>query len=60
MNEPVRMFMAVNADGSPRFASSGYYLPLNKTADDARHGRGLGCLHANTTVGGLHDSAHRG
>lgn len=40
--KPFRMWMAVTANGEPRFGSSGYYLPLNRTADDARHGWGPG------------------
>lgn len=40
--KPLRLWMALNDDGSPRFGSSGYYLPLNKTANEARLGWGTG------------------
>ena len=38
----LRLFMAVDADGSPRFTNGGTCLPLGRAADDARMGWGMG------------------
>ena len=40
--KPERLWLALNDDGSPRWATGGYYLPLNRTALDAACGWSAG------------------
>lgn len=40
--KPIRLWMALDTNDAPKWGSSGYYLPLNKTAEDARSGWGCG------------------